>query len=142
MRSYFQDPRRLPPKIAAMMPQVAIIDVSVVGSELEALLLEARLIKAHQPFFNKKIKNYKRMSYLKVSLGNDYPRLSAAIEPDDPSAAYFGPFSRETSLREALDVLNRVFQLRGCGDAEFAENIRNTRACSIIWGFAARRAWA
>jgi DNA polymerase-3 subunit epsilon len=120
LRSYFQDPRRLPPKVVALMQQVAMIDVTVVGSELEALLLEARLIKAQQPFFNKKIKNYKRMTYLKVTVGEAFPQLSGSGDADDPTAVYFGPFGRESSLHLVLDILNRVFQLRSCNAQEFA----------------------
>lgn len=122
LRSYFQDPRRLPSKIAAMMQQVVVIDTMIVGSELEALLQEARLIKQHQPFFNKKIKDYKRLSYIKVNIHHSFPQLSPASEADNPHAAYFGPFSKEGALQSTLDRLNRIFQLRSCNDVTFAEH--------------------
>jgi DNA polymerase-3 subunit epsilon len=122
LRSYFQKQSRLPAKIAAMMKQVAMIDVTVVGSELEALLLESRLIKQHMPFFNKKIKDFKRMVFLKVSLNQTFPRISDASETDDPSAAYFGPFAGKSILRYKLEILNRVFKLRDCSEKKFADH--------------------
>jgi DNA polymerase III subunit epsilon len=122
LRSYFQKQSRLPSKIAAMMKQVAMIDVTVVGSELEALLLESRLIKQHQPFFNKKIKDYQRMIFMQVSVNDPYPRISTAFETDNPAAAYFGPFSGKSVLRYKMEILNRVFQLRDCNDRKFEEH--------------------
>jgi|GEM_PF-916133 len=122
LRSYFQKQSRLPAKIAAMMKQVAIIDTIVVGSELEALLLESRLIKQHLPFFNKKIKDFQRMVFMKVSLQEEAPQISASHDTDDPGAAYFGPFAGKSILRYKLEVLNRVFKLRDCNDRKFAEH--------------------
>lgn len=125
LRSYFQKQSRLPSKIAAMMKQVAQIDVTVVGSELEALLLESRLIKEHMPFFNKKIKDYKRMLFLKVSVNQDFPRISDASETEDPHAAYFGPFAGKSVMRYKMEILNRVFKLRECSDKTFAEHSKS-----------------
>jgi DNA polymerase-3 subunit epsilon len=122
LRSYFQKQSRLPSKIAAMMKQVAHINVTVVGSELEALLLESRLIKEHLPFFNKKIKDFKRMLFLKVSVGQAFPRICDASETDDPAAAYFGPFAGKSVMRYKMEILNRVFKLRECNDKTFAEH--------------------
>ncbi|MCE3234424.1 MAG: hypothetical protein K0Q50_604 [Vampirovibrio sp.] len=122
LRSYFQKQSRLPEKIAAMMKQVAMIDTLVVGSELEALLLESRLIKQHQPFFNKKIKDYQRMMFMKVSTPDPFPKISVSHETDDPNAAYFGPFNGKSSLLYKLEILNRVFKLRDCTDRKFAEH--------------------
>jgi DNA polymerase-3 subunit epsilon len=122
LRSYFQSQSKLAPKIAAMMKQVAMIDVIRVGSELEALLLEARLIKLHRPFFNKMVKEYQGMVFMKVSLNEPWPRVSVAIETDDPGAAYFGPFPRKTGLEHRLEILNRIFKLRSCSDSVFREH--------------------
>jgi DNA polymerase-3 subunit epsilon len=122
LRSYFQNQAKLAPKIAAMMKQVAMIDVIRVGSELEALLLEARLIKLHRPFFNKKVKEYQGMVFMKVSLNEPWPWVSVAIETDDPGAAYFGPFPRKTGLEHRLEILNRIFKLRSCTDSVFREH--------------------
>lgn len=122
LRSYFQKQSRLPAKIAAMMKQVAMIDVTVVGSELEALLLEAQLIKQHLPFFNKKIKDYQRMIFMQLSAQESYPRIHTAHETDDPSATYFGPFAGKSVLQYKLEILNRIFKLRDCTDRKFEEH--------------------
>ncbi len=119
LRSYFQNPRRLPPKIATLMQQVVTIEVAVVGSELEALLLEARMIKHHQPFFNRKIKNYQKMAYMRLSVSDAFPRLTVSHLDDDPHAVHYGPFSGAFSVRATQEIMNRVFQLRDCSDAEF-----------------------
>lgn len=122
LRSYFQKQQHLPPKIGTMMKQVAIIDVTIVGSELEALLLEAELIKRHQPYFNRKIKDFQRMVYMKISVGDAFPRVSMSHETDEPEAAYFGPFARKSALGYAMEALSRVFRLRSCSDRDFAEH--------------------
>ena len=129
LRSYFQKQSRLPTKIAAMMKQVAQIDVIVVGSELEALLLEARLIKTHLPFFNKKIKDFKSMVFLKVSLNQAFPRISEVSDTEDPSAAYFGPFAGKAILRYKLEILNRVFKLRDCNEKTFTQHHTQNSPC-------------
>lgn len=122
LRSYFQKQSKLPPKISAMMRQVAMIDVTVVGSELEALILESRLIKQLQPFFNKKVKNYQSMVFMAVSVGEQFPKVSMAPDSDNPDNAYFGPFQRPSSLFAKLEILNRVFRLRDCSDKVFNEH--------------------
>ncbi len=121
LRSYFQKQSALPAKVSAMMKQVTQIDTTVVGSELEALLLEARLIKLHQPFFNKKVKNYKRLVFMKVSVQETYPRISMACDTEDePMAVYFGPFQSQAGLDERMEILNRAFKLRTCNNQQFA----------------------
>lgn len=119
LRSYFQKQSRLPAKIALMMRQVTQIEIMVVGSELEALILESRLIKQHQPFFNKKVKNYQRMVFMGVSVNALFPRLSLNEDTENPELAYFGPFHGFSALKARLEVINRNFQLRDCSDRKF-----------------------
>jgi DNA polymerase-3 subunit epsilon len=119
LRSYFQKQSRLPSKIAVMMRQVTRIEEMVLGSELEALILESRLIKQHQPFFNQKVKNYQRMVFMAVSVNTIFPRLSLNENTENPELAYFGPFQRASSLKTQLEVINRTFQLRDCSDRKF-----------------------
>ncbi len=122
LRSYFQSPRRQPGKVLELIRQVSAIETREVGSELEALLLEAQLIKRHQPFFNKMIKNFKRLAFLKVTVNEAYPKVLPSLEMDDADALYFGPFPSESAITGKLDLLNRVFKLRGCTDRQFAEH--------------------
>jgi DNA polymerase III epsilon subunit-like protein/predicted GIY-YIG superfamily endonuclease len=119
LKSYFQKQSRLPPKIAVMMRQMAHIEVTVVGSELEALLLESRLIKEHQPFFNQKIKNYQRMVFLGITVQEAFPRLRVVADTTDPTMAYVGPFHAISALKERVTNLNRIFGLRDCNEQTF-----------------------
>ena len=122
LRSYFQSPKGLPSKVLELLRQVSRIDTQEVGSELEALLLEARLIKQHQPFFNKMIKNFQRLAFLKITAYEGYPKVMPSSEMDDPKALYFGPFPSIGMIQNRMDIMNRVFELRGCTDRQFAEH--------------------
>ncbi len=119
LKSYFQKQSRLTPKIAVMMRQMTHIEVTVVGSELEALLLESQLIKQHQPFFNQKVKNYQRMVFLAITVQETFPRLRIVEDALDPAMAYVGPFYALSALKERVTILNRIFGLRDCNEQTF-----------------------
>lgn len=119
LKSYFQKQSRLTPKIAVMMRQMAHIEVTVTGSELEALLLESQLIKQNQPFFNQKVKNYQRMVFLAITVQEPFPRLRIMEDTLDPAMAYVGPFHALSALKERVNQLNRIFGLRDCNDQTF-----------------------
>lgn len=114
MRSYFQSPDKLHPKVRAMMARVADFDYVVTGSEVEALILENNLIKAYKPRYNIQLRDDKTYPYLKISTGEAYPRLSLVREKKDGVSRYFGPYTDVTSLRETMKLLNLVFPLRTC----------------------------
>lgn len=119
LQSYFHDSKSHTRKVIDLMGQVRDIEYRITGSELEALLLEARLIKGHQPYFNRQIKNYKALPFIKVSVEDEYPRMSMTQEIDEEAAVYFGPFSSKRRLEKALEELNRIFRLRTCTDVMF-----------------------
>jgi excinuclease ABC subunit C len=125
LRSYFQRPSKLQPKVFALMKQVTAIDTETVGSELEALLLEARLIKEHQPFYNRMVKHYQHMLFLKVTVEEKAPCLRVSLDMDDPKAVYYGPFSSRGDLEFKIESINRVFRLRSCSDQQFAQHALN-----------------
>ncbi|WP_242848817.1 hypothetical protein [Syntrophomonas palmitatica] len=75
MRSYFQAPEKLDPKVRAMMARVADFDYIVTNSELEALILENDLIKSYQPRYNIRLRDDKTYPYLKITMTDKYPRL-------------------------------------------------------------------
>jgi excinuclease ABC subunit C len=125
LRSYFQKPSKLQPKVFDMMRQVTAIETQVVGSELEALLLEARLIKAHQPFFNRKVKHYQHLLFLQVTDHKQAPCLQISLETDNPNSTYYGPFSSRSDLEMKRDIINRVFKLRSCNDQQFVQHFQN-----------------
>lgn len=114
MRSYFQSPQKLHPKVRALMARVTDFDYIITTSEVEALILENNLIKSYQPRYNIQLRDDKTYPYLKITTGEDYPRLALVREEKDGVSRYFGPYTNVTSLRETIKLLNLVFPLRTC----------------------------
>ncbi|MGR6837064.1 excinuclease ABC subunit UvrC [Syntrophomonas erecta] len=114
MRSYFQSSEKLHPKVQAMMNRVADFDFVVTSSEVEALILENNLIKFYQPRYNIDLRDDKTYPYLKISIGEDFPRVYITREKKDGVSRYFGPYTDVTSLRETLRLLTTIFPLRTC----------------------------
>lgn len=113
LRSYFQSPDRLLPKVKAMMMRVADFDYVVSGSEVEALILENNLIKAYQPRYNIMLRDDKSYPYIKIS-AEKFPRISIVRESKDKVSRYYGPYTAVGNVKETLKLLNRVFPLRTC----------------------------
>lgn len=114
MRSYFQARDKLDPKVKAMMNRVASFDFIVTANEMEALLLEDNLIKAHHPRYNILFRDDKTYPHLKLTIRDEFPRLAMVREKKDGISRYFGPYTNAASLRENLRVLNSIFMLRSC----------------------------
>jgi excinuclease ABC subunit C len=106
------------PKIAELRERVRQIDFIATGSETEALVLEANLIKRHRPRFNVSLRDDKSYPYIVVTLGDEYPRVFASRGPHDPRHRYFGPFPSAGSVHATLDVLNKTFPFRKCRGPE------------------------
>ena len=106
------------PKIAELKERVRQIDFIATGSETEALVLEANLIKRHRPRFNVSLRDDKSYPYVVVTLGDEYPRVFATRGPHDPRHRYFGPFPSAGSVHATLDVLNKTFPFRKCRGPE------------------------
>ena len=124
VRSYFQDPGRLAPKVAALMRRVSDLDVIVTDTEVEALILEATLVKRHQPKYNIQLKDDKAYPYLRITWEEPYPRLLVARRPQDDGGRYFGPFPRAGAVRETIRMLRRVFPIRNCSNQKFKNTPR------------------
>jgi excinuclease ABC subunit C len=103
-------------KNSLLTPLVRKIDYIACESERDALLLEQRLVKRHQPFFNITLKDDKSYPFVKVTLNEDFPRVYLARRKLPDGAAYFGPFPKVTPIRNLLKYLhrNRYFPLRAC----------------------------
>ncbi len=119
LKSYFTGFQNQPAKVQELMQQVTDIETRILGSELEALLEEAHLIKAHQPYYNRQIKNYRTFPFLKITLQEPYPRLSVTYDIENDDALYFGPYQRKRHLATMVEALCKVFQLRACSDKVF-----------------------
>jgi excinuclease ABC subunit C len=116
--SYFTRSGDGRPKIAELRERVRRIDFIVTGSETEALVLEANLIKRHRPRFNASLKDDKSYPYIVVTTGDEYPRVFATRAAHDPRHRYFGPFPSAGSVHATLDVLNKTFPFRKCRGPE------------------------
>ncbi len=106
------------PKIGELRERVRRIDFIVTGSETEALVLEANLIKRHRPRFNASLKDDKSYLYIVVTTGDEYPRVYATRVTHDPRHRYFGPFPSASSVHSTIDVLNKTFPFRKCRGPE------------------------
>jgi excinuclease ABC subunit C len=113
VRSYFQDSAAHHIRTQAMVDRVADVRTIVVTNEIEALILEANLIKRHQPAFNVRLRDDKRYPYLKVT-NEAFPRVVFTRVVRDDGARYFGPYTNAHGLRELIDLVRLVFPLRTC----------------------------
>ncbi len=113
VRSYFQDGSVLHPRTAAMVEHVVDIRTIVVTNEVEALILEANLIKRYQPPYNVRLRDDKRFPYLKVT-NEPFPRVVFTRFVKDDGGRYFGPYTNAHGLRELIDLVRVVFPLRTC----------------------------
>ena len=112
--SYFSQPMGYTRKMDGLLESLTKIDVEVVGSELEALLLESNLIKRYQPRYNTALRSYEHYPFIRVNIGNAWPRITLAKTRKDDGARYFGPFRNKAGARKTVDLLGRVLPLRTC----------------------------
>jgi len=106
------------PRHSSMMNQVREIDYVATRSEIEALILEANLIKQHRPKYNILLRDDKKYPFVKVSLSEEFPRLVLTRDLRDDGSRYFGPFTDPRAVRQGLRVLRRAFRLRACPGEE------------------------
>ncbi|HPZ43600.1 MAG TPA: excinuclease ABC subunit UvrC [Bacillota bacterium] len=118
VRSYFQPGAQLPPKTRVLVDKVADLDYIVTDSEVEALILEQNLIKEHRPRYNVLLKDDKSYPYLKVTLGDDYPRVMITRRHVKDGSRYFGPYTRVGAVNETLRLLKKLFPFRSCRKKE------------------------
>jgi excinuclease ABC subunit C len=113
VRSYFQESAAHAYRTVKMVERVVDVRTIVVSNEIESLILEANLIKRHQPPFNVRMRDDKRFPYLKVT-NEAFPRVVFTRVVRDDGARYFGPYTNASGLRELIDLVRIVFPLRTC----------------------------
>ncbi len=114
VRQYFQSSRNKSPKIVKMVSQIERFEYIVTDSELEALVLESNLIKEHRPKYNTMLKDDKTYPYIKVTLGEPFPRILVARGMKKDSSKYYGPYPTSGAVRDTIDLLVRMYHLRTC----------------------------
>jgi excinuclease ABC subunit C len=112
--SYFHKTASGDRRICDWIGEVADIEFLAADSEVDALLMEARLVKDIQPKYNRDLKDDKSFPYLQITTGEDFPRVNFTRQPLDRGVKLYGPFPRAKSLRGAIQVLQRVFKFRTC----------------------------
>ncbi|MCD7922046.1 MAG: excinuclease ABC subunit UvrC [Clostridiales bacterium] len=114
VRQYFQSSRNKGAKIEKMVTQIARFEYILTDSELEALVLECNLIKEHRPKYNTMLKDDKTYPYIKVTLGEDYPRVLFSRQMKKDKSRYYGPYTSAGAVRDTIDLIRRLYRLRSC----------------------------
>lgn len=109
VKQYFQSSRNRDPKTEALVAEIYDTDWMVVESELEALFLEAEMVRRYMPRYNILLRDDKAMSYIRINIDDDYPTVTTTRRPLDDGAKYYGPYLSVSSVRQALKLLRRIF---------------------------------
>ncbi len=126
VRSYFHADSNRDSKTRMLVREIADIEWIVVGSELEALILEMNLIKKHRPKYNVRLKDDKRYPYIKVHWAQPYPKVTVTRQMEEDGSRYFGPYASAWAVHQTLEALRRIFPYLTC-DREIAG--QDKRAC-------------
>ncbi len=128
VRQYFQSSRNKGVKIEQMVSRIRRFEYIVTDSELEALVLECNLIKEHRPKYNTMLMDDKTYPYIKVTLGEEYPRVLFSRTMKKDKSKYYGPYSSAYAVRETLDLIRKLYKLRTCNRV-LPRDIGSDRPC-------------
>jgi excinuclease ABC subunit C len=101
-------------KLSTMVPQIADVEYLEAESEVDALLMEARLIKDVQPKYNENLRDSKLYPYLEITRSEEFPGVYVTRQRDNPRNKFYGPFTEARGLRQAVQLLQRAFRFRTC----------------------------
>ncbi|MCD7715464.1 MAG: excinuclease ABC subunit UvrC [Lachnospiraceae bacterium] len=128
VRQYFQTSRNKGPKIEQMVQRISRFEYIVTDSELEALVLESNLIKEHRPKYNTMLKDDKSYPFIKVTLGEAFPRVMFSRSMKKDKSRYFGPFTSAGAVRDTIELINKIYKLRSCA-LSLPRDIGKDRPC-------------
>jgi len=114
VRSYFHDSADLELRKKQMVLKIEDIEWILVGSELEALILEMNLIKKHRPYYNIRLKDDKRYPYIKIQWTEQYPKVTVTRRMIDDGSRYYGPYTSVWAVHQTLDVIRKIFPYLTC----------------------------
>jgi len=126
VRSYFQESRKLEPKLVRLVSRINDVETIVTDSEVEALILEANLVKENKPRYNINLKDDKSFPYIRVT-NEPYPRIFPTRKMIRDGSRYFGPYTDVYSMRDILKTVKRIFPVRSCNYNLTKENIKNNK---------------
>lgn len=129
VRQYFQSSRAMDAKTQELVSRITDFEFIITDTETEALVLESNLIKLHKPKYNVMLKDDKQYPHLKLTINEEFPRVSKTRKVEKDSAVYFGPYLPSSLADKTVTLINREFQLRTCSDEVFAIYQRARRPC-------------
>lgn len=128
VRQYFQTSRNKGPKIEKMVTHIDHFEYILTDSELEALVLECNLIKEHRPKYNTMLKDDKTYPYIKVTLGETYPRVLFSRLMKKDKSKYYGPYTSAGAVKDTIELVQKLFQIRTC-NRTLPRDIGKERPC-------------
>jgi len=129
VRSYFREAGPTHPRTIRLLERVTDFEILSTDSEIEALILEANLVKEHKPRYNVSLKDDKRYPYIKVTTNEPFPRMLVVRRMRKDGARYFGPYTNVKGMRQTIKTLGRVFQIRSCNLIIPSPTNRKYRVC-------------
>ena len=128
VRQYFQPSHNEGIKKKQMVEHIARFEYIITDSELEALVLECNLIKEHTPKYNTMLRDDKTYPYIRVTVGEDFPRVLFARQRSKDKSKYFGPYTSAGAVKDTIDLINKIYRLRTC-NRNLPRDIGLDRAC-------------
>jgi excinuclease ABC subunit C len=128
VRQYFQPSHDEGIKKKQMVEHIAWFEYVITDSELEALVLECNLIKEHCPKYNTMLRDDKTYPYIRVTVGEDYPRILFSRQMKKDHSKYFGPYTSAGAVKDTIELLNKIYRIRTCS-RKLPQDIGQDRAC-------------
>lgn len=128
VRQYFQSNKNHSAKVVQMVSHIAYFEYIVTDSELEALVLECNLIKEHRPKYNTMLKDDKSYPFIKVTIGEEFPRVLFSRTMKHGTGKFFGPYTSAGAVKETIELLCKLYKVRTC-NRRLLKDIGKDRPC-------------